>query len=78
MTLTTTQASRNNPFVRSTGIHAHAERQIRSDRVGRGGDEQRQGEQHAELDQRAAERHADLERGDRDGPADQDDDAQHT
>ena len=58
MTLTATQASRNSPLVRSTGIHAQAERQMRTIGVGRGEDQQRQRDQHAQLDQRAAERRA--------------------
>ena len=76
-TLTATHASRNKPFVRSTGIQAQAERQIRSTASAVVTMRSGSGDEDAQLDQRAAERDAELERGDRDGPADQHDDAQH-
>ncbi len=59
-----------------TGIHAQAERQIRSAASAGGQEQQRRPDEHAQLDQRAPERHAELERRDRDRAADEGDDRQ--
>ncbi len=65
--LTTTQAMRNQPFPRSTPIHAQAERQMRTiastvvtTRSGRGDED-------AQLDERVAQPRAEVEGRDGDG-----------
>ena len=74
--LTATQASRNRPFPRSTGIHAQAERQIRT--IASAVVRTRSGAamSDAQLDQRVAEPRAELERRDGDRAADEDHDRQ--
>ena len=66
--LTSSQASRNRPRPRFTGIHAQAERQILDGGIHGRHEQERGGDQHAQLHEQAAEWDPQLQRGDGDRP----------
>ena len=74
--LTATQARRNQALAAIDRHPRPGRAPDAEDRVGRRDDEQRRGDQDAQLDERVAERRAEVERGDRDRAADEHDDRQ--